>query len=97
MGICMIFGAGERIPRERIGRACPALRSNDCEQREPLTKYSDVALRDDTDLVIAADGGMDWIYEELSELRPDIFIGDMGGGRIKNWLALTVSRSPLSV
>ena len=77
MGICMIFGAGERVPRERIGRACPALRSNDCDQREPLTKYSDVAHRDDTDLVIAADGGMDWIREELPELKADIFIGDM--------------------
>lgn len=77
MGICMVFGAGERVPREFVGRACLTIGRSGYNEREPLTKYSECILRDETDLVIAADGGMDWIKEELPSLRPDIFIGDM--------------------
>ena len=77
MGICMIFGAGERVPNERIGRV-PAEALMNAEQpgQNPECE-TDCVCCDETDLVIAADGGMDWIREKLPFLKTDIFIGDM--------------------
>ena len=76
-GICMIFGAGERVPKERVGRAGFSGMFVRKDEGESVTGDTEAALRDKTDLVIAADGGMDWIREELPELKPDLFIGDM--------------------
>ncbi len=77
----MIFGAGERVSRERIGRACLIPQREGSDEREPVTAFSVNKLRTAADLVIAADGGMDWIREEVPELKPDIFIGDMDSVR----------------
>ena len=54
MSVCVIFGAGERIPAERV-EACVS----------------------EGDYLIAADGGLAWIREELPDIRPDLFVGDM--------------------
>ena len=78
MGICMIFGAGERVPKERIETTgCDSVKMTPCQTDLQTECISDGIRCDGKDLVIAADGGMDWIREELTFLKPDIFIGDM--------------------
>lgn len=78
MAICMIFGAGERVPRDRIGRTGRDALTNTVWKQGQHPEYDTEGIgRDAADLVVAADGGMDWIREELPSLRVDIFIGDM--------------------